>query len=84
MPGEITPGPIALFYSYSHKDESLRDELAKHLTTLQRAGFIREWYDREIRAGVEARRQPQPCSVPGCGQVGRLYACGYRCPDHAP
>jgi hypothetical protein len=45
---------------------------------------VNEWYDREIRAGVEARRQPQPCSVPGCGQVGRLYACGYRCPDHAP
>jgi hypothetical protein len=57
MPGEITPGPIALFYSYSHKDESLRDEMAKHLTTLQRAGFIREWYDRELLAGDEWDRQ---------------------------
>ena len=55
--GEIAPGPITLFYSYSHKDESLREELAKHLTTLKRAGFIREWHDRQILGGEEWDRQ---------------------------
>jgi TIR domain/PEGA domain len=57
MSQEHAPGPISLFYSYSHKDESLRDELAKHLTILQQAGFIREWHDRQILAGEEWDRQ---------------------------
>jgi hypothetical protein len=33
---------LQLFFSYSHKDESLRDELAKHLTILERQGAIRK------------------------------------------
>jgi hypothetical protein len=53
MTAEIAPGPITPFYSYSHKDESLRQELANHLMTLQRAGFIREWHDRQILGGEE-------------------------------
>jgi hypothetical protein len=40
-----------LFFSYSHKDESLRDELAKHLTLLERQGVISSWHDRKILAG---------------------------------
>ncbi len=27
---------LQLFFSYSHKDEALRDELAKHLSILER------------------------------------------------
>jgi hypothetical protein len=36
--------PISLFYSYSHKDEALREELETHLSLLRRQGFIRGWY----------------------------------------
>ena len=46
-------GPICLFYSYSHDDESLRDELAKHLSALKRQGLIAGWHDRMIGAGEE-------------------------------
>ncbi|MEJ7738024.1 MAG: toll/interleukin-1 receptor domain-containing protein [Chitinophagaceae bacterium] len=40
-----------LFFSYSHKDEDLRDELDKHLTILKRKGIINTWHDRRIEAG---------------------------------
>lgn len=42
---------IDLFFSYSHADEELRDELEKHLSTLKRQGIIRTWHDRRIQAG---------------------------------
>jgi formylglycine-generating enzyme required for sulfatase activity len=42
---------IKLFYSYSHKDEELRNELAEHLFPLQRAGLIEVWHDREMLPG---------------------------------
>jgi len=45
--------PIEVFFSYSHKDEELRDELAKHLKLLQRQGVIQAWHDRNITAGSE-------------------------------
>lgn len=45
------PAPINLFFSYSHKDEALRDELATHLKLLERTGVIRSWHDRRIGAG---------------------------------
>lgn len=44
---------IKLFYSYSHKDESFRDDMEKHLATLQQGGFIEEWHDRRIEPGQE-------------------------------
>lgn len=44
---------IKLFFSYSHKDEKLRNELAKQLTLLKRNGLISDWYDRDIDAGTE-------------------------------
>lgn len=44
---------IEVFYSYSHKDEALRDELDKHLTILRRQGVIGGWHDRKITAGRE-------------------------------
>jgi internalin A len=43
--------PVLLFYSYSHKDESLRDELETQLKILQRQGSIDNWHDRKIEAG---------------------------------
>jgi len=45
--------PINVFFSYSHKDEDLRDELAVHLSMLKRQGVIKAWHDREITAGTE-------------------------------
>jgi inactive STAND/TIR domain len=44
---------VRLFYSYSHKDEDLRNELEKHLCILQRRGLITYWHDRRIGAGKE-------------------------------
>jgi internalin A len=40
-----------LFYSYSHRDERLRDELDTHLKLLQREGIIEAWHDRQIAPG---------------------------------
>jgi hypothetical protein len=45
--------PIEVFFSYSHRDEELRDELATHLTMLKRQGIIAAWHDREITAGSD-------------------------------
>lgn len=42
-----------VFFSYSHRDEALRDELEKHLSILMRQGFIETWHDRRIGAGAE-------------------------------
>jgi hypothetical protein len=44
---------IKLFFSYSHKDEDLRNELDKHLSILKRQGTIETWHDRRINAGKE-------------------------------
>lgn len=40
-----------LFFSYSHKDEGLRDELEVHLAMLKHQGLIDTWHDRRITAG---------------------------------
>lgn len=42
---------IRLVYSYSHKDEELRDRLQLHLTLLQRQQLISPWHDRKIMPG---------------------------------
>jgi hypothetical protein len=44
---------VRLFFSYSHKDEELRDELEKHLASLKHQGIIDTWHDRCIEAGEE-------------------------------
>lgn len=43
----------SIFFSYSHKDEALRDELEKHLALLKNQGVIDVWHDRRIVAGDE-------------------------------
>jgi hypothetical protein len=40
-----------LFFSYSHADEGLRDQLETHLSALHRQGLIASWHDRRIAAG---------------------------------
>jgi hypothetical protein len=49
----MTPKPIEVFFSYSHKDEELCVELVKHLSILKRQGVIQDWHDRKIGAGKE-------------------------------
>ncbi|MGB3493105.1 MAG: AAA-like domain-containing protein [Elainellaceae cyanobacterium] len=44
---------VDVFFSYSHRDEKLRDKLALHLAMLQRQDVIRSWHDRKISAGTE-------------------------------
>jgi len=43
--------PLELFFSYSHRDQALRDELARHLAILERQRVISGWHDRRIGAG---------------------------------
>jgi tetratricopeptide (TPR) repeat protein len=44
---------LEVFYSYSHKDEELRNQMATNLAMLKREGVIKEWHDRRISAGQE-------------------------------
>jgi hypothetical protein len=53
MPGR----DVTLFYSYSHADEDLRVQLAKHLKILERQKILQGWSDRDISAGSEWRGQ---------------------------
>jgi hypothetical protein len=43
----------SVFFSYSHADEGLRDQLEKQLSILQRQGVITMWHDRRIGAGQD-------------------------------
>lgn len=46
-----------VFFSYSHRDEELRDELESHLSMLKRDGSITSWHDRRISPGEDFARQ---------------------------
>jgi hypothetical protein len=53
-PAPSSPGQrIEVFFSYSHKDEGLREQLQNHLALLKRQGVISDWHDRRIAAGTE-------------------------------
>lgn len=49
----VVSSPVEIFYSYSHKDEKLRDMLEKHLSMLKNEGVIAAWHDRKIGGGQE-------------------------------
>jgi len=55
----IIPAPqgVEVFFSYSHKDGVLRNELEKYLSGLKRQHAIVGWYDGEIGAGREWDRE---------------------------
>ncbi|WP_017298916.1 COR domain-containing protein [Nodosilinea nodulosa] len=42
---------LRLFFSYSHKDDLLREQLETHLKLLQRQELIQPWHDRRILPG---------------------------------
>jgi hypothetical protein len=46
----------SVFFSYSHADEGLRDQLEKQLSILKRQGVIETWHDRRIGAGQDFGR----------------------------
>jgi internalin A len=48
---------VRLFYSYSQKDETLRNELETHLKLLQRQGLLETWHDRQIEVGEEWKQK---------------------------
>jgi internalin A len=48
---------VRLFCSYSHKDETLRNELETHLKLLQRLRLLETWHDRKIEAGEEWKQK---------------------------
>lgn len=50
-PVNVEGKKIRLFYSYSHRDETLRNKLEAHLAVLKRKGVIENWHDRRIGAG---------------------------------
>src|SRR4051812_48541204 len=43
----------SVFFSYSHADEAIRDQLEKQLSLLKRQGIIDVWHDRRIGAGQD-------------------------------
>ena len=49
----VSPPPLRVFISYSHKDEKMRVKLGEHLAPLVHDGLIRIWHDREIEAGAD-------------------------------
>ena len=54
---ETMSNPLNLFYSYSHKDETYKDELETHLKLMQRRGLIAPWSDRRILGGDEWKNE---------------------------
>lgn len=42
----------SVFFSYTHVDEALRNQLEVHLALLKREGLISAWHDRRIEAGA--------------------------------
>ena len=48
----MKPNPFKIFYSYSHKDEVLQEQLETHLSILKRKGLIDDWHDRKILPGT--------------------------------
>lgn len=42
---------LTVIFSYSHKDEPLRDELDAHLAVLRRLNLVKTWHDRKLEPG---------------------------------
>jgi hypothetical protein len=56
-PPSVDIGPIKVFFSYSHKDERMRQKLERHLSALRREKVISDWHDRKIAPGDEWKNQ---------------------------
>jgi len=49
----MSPKMVKIFFSYSHKDEDVRNELEVHLSMLKRQVIVETWHDRRIDAGAD-------------------------------
>jgi hypothetical protein len=58
MPSSSGDNILEVFFSYSHRDETLCDELNAHLAALKRQNVIKNWTDRRITAGGSPTRSP--------------------------
>ena len=54
---ELINKSMKLFISYSHQDESFKDQLEKHLAILKRQNFIETWNDRMISASANWKNE---------------------------
>src|SRR6266581_8391436 len=52
-PGKEDIMTIEVFISYSHKDQTFREELGIHMSNLKRQNIISSWYDGNIAPGSE-------------------------------
>ncbi|MFM2059754.1 MAG: hypothetical protein RLY71_4139 [Pseudomonadota bacterium] len=48
----MSTNAISVFISYSHKDETLREQLMPFLEPLKQGSLISDWHDRKISAGA--------------------------------
>src|SRR5262245_37578502 len=55
MPSSSADKILEVFFSYSHLDQALCNELNAHLAALRRQSVIKNWTDRKITAGDEWR-----------------------------
>ena len=46
-------GPLEIFISYAHEDDTLREEFLKSLSQLQHDQLIGDWNDRRLTGGTE-------------------------------
>ncbi len=49
----MATNPITIFYSYSHNDEALKEQLDTRLALLRRRGLVSTWHDRRILPGQD-------------------------------
>jgi hypothetical protein len=47
----LLPPKCKIFISYSHADESLKEEMLKHMAPLAHLNLIQTWHDRKMKAG---------------------------------
>jgi tetratricopeptide (TPR) repeat protein len=50
-------GPLEIFISYAHEDDTLREEFLKSLSQLQREHLIGDWHDRQLTGGTDFAAQ---------------------------
>jgi CheY-like chemotaxis protein len=53
QPGAAGGQALKVFFCYSHRDESMRDRLDAHLSTLKHMWIVQTWHDRKISPGEE-------------------------------
>jgi small GTP-binding protein len=74
--GNHASSPLKIFISYSHKDESFKDELVTMLAGLRRRGIVDDWQDRSIEAGDEWYKSIQD-AMNGCDLALLLVSADY-------